>query len=97
MAVFGGVCCDMHSGLASCSQVPFTDQIRRDAWDMDLSDITFTSTNYATANISFPEVILPDSSGEVYSAMYLVTGYRVYTECGTTAVLSCGENGSETN
>ena len=62
-----------------------------DVWDQKLGSFTFSSSSYASARVSFPEMILPDDiDGDAYLGVRALTSEPgVLVGCGTASELVC--------
>ena len=89
MTAFGGVEC-VGGGFAGCGAAgTLTTTPTSSIWDEKLPSVTLSSTTYATATLTIPEFIIPESSATTYLGAR-VTGAVVSTvQCGTAAALTC--------
>jgi hypothetical protein len=79
-----GIGCSM-ADPAALGQQQFT-------WDQKMPTIIFTSTNYASASMSFPETISPEKSTYVYTGGAVTAAVASHVECGSAAQITCNEN-----
>jgi hypothetical protein len=91
MSVWGGVRCTS-GGLTGCGPTDgLTLTPSNSVWDQELPNVTFSSATYATANVSVPEFIIPDTDTATYTGASFTGATVLAVECGTLAQLSCNE------
>lgn len=92
MVAWGGISCLGASGLASCGSAgALTTSPTSSVWDQKLPTITLSGTNYATANGTIPEFIIPETDANTYTGARVNNAPVVRVECGTLAELTCDD------
>ena len=89
MTAYGGVECT-NGGIAGCAAAgSLTTTPTSSVWDEKLPTVTLSSTTYASATITIPEFIIPESSATTYLGARLTNGVVGSVQCGTAAALTC--------